>query len=244
MPKCMFLLIFHWIARDWIDISNMFCATYFFCTFDIDQSHCFLSLILPAAADGNFGDSWAVQGCSWVNDVDAISKLTILPSQSISTSQPEGEHVAPNQGITLAVGKPLAADEQSVQHSPAASSRTRGKSLEKQFSGMSFFVFSTSALFLTCPLIWTTDVLCVNNSFVRECTEKLKFILWLNQRLLDKSQAANVAFNWFWKVVAQETCIAHKVVNLSYCKGCSCFKCGENLFSFQEWGKETRGNKF
>jgi hypothetical protein len=131
----------------------MFCATYFFCTFDIDQSHCFLSLILPAAADGNFGDSWAVQGCSWVNDVDAISKLTILPSQSISTSQPEGEHVAPNQGITLAVGKPLAADEQSVQHSPAASSRTHGKSLEKQFSGMSFFVFSTSALFLTCPLI-------------------------------------------------------------------------------------------
>lgn len=64
--------------------------------------------------------------------------------------------------------------------------------------------------------------------------DKLLFFLWLNLRLLDKSQAANVAFNWFWKVVAQETCIAHKVVNPYYCKGCSCFKCGENLFSFQE----------
>ncbi len=76
-----------------------------------------------------------------MNDVDAISKLTILPSLSISTSRPEGDHVAPKQGITLAVGKPLAVDEQSVQHSPAASSQTRGKSLEKQFSGMSFFFF-------------------------------------------------------------------------------------------------------
>ncbi|KAH9555018.1 hypothetical protein CY35_08G093300 [Sphagnum magellanicum] len=82
----------------------------------------------------HYAKVWAVQGCSWVNDVDAISKLAILPSQSISTSQPEGDHVAPKQGITLAVGKPLAVDEQSVQHSPAASSRTRGKSLEKQFS--------------------------------------------------------------------------------------------------------------
>ncbi|CAK9235903.1 unnamed protein product, partial [Sphagnum troendelagicum] len=37
----------------------------------------------------HYAKVWAVQGCSWVNDVDAISKLTILPSQSISTSQPE-----------------------------------------------------------------------------------------------------------------------------------------------------------
>ncbi|CAK9881607.1 unnamed protein product [Sphagnum jensenii] len=37
----------------------------------------------------HYAKVWAVQGCSWVNDVDAISKLTILPSQSISTSQSE-----------------------------------------------------------------------------------------------------------------------------------------------------------